>query len=265
MASSLDSIGHFTKTVEDNALFLQVTAGNDPKDSTTPFKEVPHYSEKISSGVKGLKIGIPKEYVVEGLDPQIKQLADNALRVLESQGAELVEISLPHTEYAIAVYYIIQTAEVSSNLARFDGVRYGNKRNYFADEAKRRIMLGTYVLSAGYYDAYYKKAMQVRTLLKQDFEKAFEKVDCIITPSSPTLPWKLGEKVSDPLKMYLSDIFTVTANLTGNPGLGVPMGFVDGLPVGMQIIGPHFSEELLYKVGFAYEQEKPWWKERPSV
>lgn len=265
MASSLDSIGHFTKTVEDNALFLQVTAGNDPKDGTTPPNEVPNYTEKIATGVKGLRIGIPKEYVIEGLDPRIKQLADDALRVLESQGAELVEISLPHTEYAIAVYYIIQTAEVSSNLARFDGVRYGNSRSSFSDEAKRRIMLGTYVLSAGYYDAYYKKAMQVRTLLRQDFEEAFKKVDCIITPSSPTLPWKLGEKISDPLKMYLSDIFTVTANLTGNPGLGVPMGFVDGLPVGMQIIGPHFSEDLLYKVGFAYERENPWWKERPNI
>lgn len=265
MASSLDSIGHFTKTVEDNALYLQVTAGHDPKDSTTPDKEVPDYSKDLTKGVKGLKIGVPKEYFIQGLDPKVKDLVQNALKTYEELGAELVEVSLPHTEYAIEVYYIIQPAEVSSNLARYDGIRYGNSREAFGDEAKRRIMLGTYVLSAGYYDAYYKKAMQVRTLLRQDFEKAFEKVDVMITPASPSLPWKLGEKVSNPLQMYLSDIFTVTANLTGNPGLAVPVGFVDKLPVGMQILGPHFSEALLYQVGNAYEQAHPWWKERPNL
>lgn len=265
MASSLDSIGHFTKTVEDNALYLQVTAGYDPKDGTTPDKEVPDYTKDLTKCVKGLTIGVPKEYFIQGLDPKVKEKAESALKTYEELGAELVEVSLPHTEYAIEVYYIIQPAEVSSNLARYDGIRYGNGRDAFGDEAKRRIMLGTYVLSAGYYDAYYKKAMQVRTLLRQDFEKAFEKVDVMIAPASPTLPWKLGEKVSDPLQMYLSDIFTVTANLTGNPGLAVPVGFVDKLPVGMQILGPHFSEALLYQVGNAYEQVHPWWKERPNV
>lgn len=265
MASSLDSIGHFTKTVEDNALFLQVTAGTDPKDATTPSHPIPSYTQSLTDGVRGLKIGVPKEYFVKGMDPQINKLANDMLRVLEEQGAEIVEISLPHTEYAISVYYIIQTAEVSSNLARYDGIRYGNNRSSFANEAKRRIMLGTYVLSAGYYDAYYKKAMQVRTLLKKDFDEAFNKVDVIIAPTSPSLPWKLGEKVSDPLQMYLSDLLTVTANLTGHPGLSIPVGFAEGLPVGMQIIGAHFSEDLLYRVGYSYEQENPVWKERPSL
>jgi len=265
MASSLDSIGHFTKTVEDNAMYLQVTAGSYPHDGTTPPVSVPEYIKNINAGVKGLKIGVPKEYFIEGLDPRIKELTDKTLKWYEGQGAELIEISLPHTPYAIEVYYIIQTAEVSSNLARYTGVRYGHDRRYLGDEAKRRIMLGTYVLSAGYYDAYYKKAMQVRTLLKKDFEEAFKKVNVIITPASPTLPWKLGEKTDDPLAMYLSDIFTVHANLVGVPGLSVPMGFINGLPVGMQILGPHFSEEKLFQVGHAFELANPVWKERPSL
>lgn len=265
MASSLDSIGHFTKTVEDNALILQVTAGKDNMDATTPPKPVPNYRENIKDGVKGLKIGIPKEYFIEGLDPRIRDLTMKALKEFENQGAELIDISLPHTEYAIEVYYIVQTAEVSSNLARFDGIRFGNDRSAFGDEAKRRIMLGTYVLSAGYYDAFYKKAMQVRTLLIKDFEDAYKTVDVVITPASPTLPWKFGEKMDDPLKMYLSDIFTVHANLTGHPGLAVPIGFIDGLPVGMQIIGPHFAEDTLYRIGYAYEQSNPVWKEQPKI
>ncbi|MBI4084833.1 MAG: Asp-tRNA(Asn)/Glu-tRNA(Gln) amidotransferase subunit GatA [Candidatus Levybacteria bacterium] len=281
MASSLDSIGHFTKTVEDNALFLQVTAGKDPMDATTPPIEVPNYTKSLKDGVKGFKIGVPREYFIEGLDPKIKDLTMKALKTYEEQGAELVDISLSHTEYAIAVYYIIQTAEVSSNLARYDGIRFGNDRSTFGEEAKRRIMLGTYVLSAGYYEAFYKKAMQVRTLLIRDFEETYKKVDVIITPSSPTLPWKLGEKMDDPLKMYLSDIFTVHANLTGHPGLAIPIGFIDpstrstgsgqarsgqaGLPVGMQIIGPHFREDLLYQVGYAYEQKNPVWKNKPEL
>lgn len=265
MASSLDSIGHFTKTVEDNALFLEVTAGQDTMDATTPNKEVPLYTKNIKDGVKGMRIGVPKEYFIEGLDPRIKERIEAVMGFYEEQGAQLIEVSLPHTEYAIDVYYIIQSAEVSSNLARYDGIRFGNTRSHFAAEAKRRIMLGTYVLSAGYYDAFYKKAMQVRTLLRQDFEKAFEKVDVLLSPASPTLPWKLGEKTNDPLKMYLSDIFTVTANLTGNPGLAVPVGFIDGLPVGMQLIGPHFSEEMLYRVGHTYETAHPWYKEKPTL
>lgn len=265
MASSLDSIGHFTKTVRDNALYLQVTAGHDPKDSTAPQKDVPNYQNSLEKGVKGLKIGVPKEYFIEGLDPHIKQQIMNALTFYEAQGAEIIDVSLPHTEYAIEVYYIIQTAEVSSNLARYDGIRFGRDRSYFGDEAKRRIMLGTYVLSAGYYDAYYKKAMKVRTLLIQDFKHAFEKVDVLVTPASPSMPWKLGEKTDDPLKMYLSDIFTVHANLVGVPGLSVPAGFHNGLPIGMQLLGPHFREDLLYQVAHAYEMEYPWWKQKPVL
>ncbi len=265
MASSLDSIGHFTKTVEDNAMCLQITAGRDPMDATTPPVEVPNYINDLNKGVKGLKIGVPQEYFIEGLDSKVKNEIEKALSWYESEGAELIEVSLPHTSYAIEVYYIIQTAEVSSNLARYTGVRYGKDRSHFGDEAKRRIMLGTYVLSAGYYDAYYKKAMQVRTLLKKDFEEAFKKVDVMITPASPTLPWKLGEKANDPLAMYLSDIFTVHANLVGVPGLSVPVGFVDGLPVGMQILGPHFKEDLLFQVGNAFESTHPVWKERPNL
>ncbi len=254
MASSLDSIGHFTKTVEDSALLLSVTAGSDPLDATTPQNSVPDYLD-MGSGVKGLRIGVPKEYFTGGLDKEIKGKTEDAIKKLEELGAEIVEISLPNTEYAIAVYYIIMSSEVSSNLARYDGIRYGNSRESFGEEAKRRIMLGTFTLSAGYYDAYYKKAMQVRTLIKQDFEKAFEKVDAIISPVSPTAPWKLGEKVDDPLKMYLSDIFTVTANLAGIPGLSVPAGFTsEGLPVGIQILGPQFSEEKLFQIGNAYEK-----------
>lgn len=265
MASSLDSIGHFTKTVEDNAIVLNVTAGQDQNDATTPPQPVPDYTKNIKAGAKGLKIGVPKEYFIKGLDEKVEKLMRDAFLTYEKLGAEIVEISLPHTEYAIDVYYIVQTAEVSSNLARYDGIRYGFDRSHFGDEAKRRIMLGTYVLSAGYYDAYYKKAMKVRTLLIQDFADAFQKADVIITPASPTPPWKLGEKTNDPLQMYLSDIFTVTANLAGVPGLSVPIGFANGLPVGMQILGPQFSEKLLYKVGYAYERENPWWKTKPIL
>lgn len=265
MASSLDTIGHFTKTVSDNALFLGVTAGQDLRDGTTPPQAIPDYLANSNQPIKGLKIGKPKEYFIKGLDPEVAKLTEETLKAYEALGAEIIDISLSHTEYAVAVYYIVQTAEVSSNLARYDGIRFGSSRQHFGDEAKRRIMLGTYVLSAGYYDAYYKKAMQVRTLLKQDFDKAFEKVDVILTPGSPTLPWKLGAKANDPLQMYLSDVFTVTANLTGHPGLAIPAGFANGLPVGIQLIGPHFSEELLFRVGFAYEQAHPWWKEKPTL
>ncbi len=265
MASSLDSIGHFTKTVEDNALFLSVTAGNDPKDATTPVKAIPDYLSFLKKGVKGVKIGVPKEYFIKGLDPKVEKLTKEALKVLEKQGAVIIDISLPYSDYAIAVYYIIQTAEVSSNLARYDGIRYGSDRSQFGDEAKRRIMLGTYVLSAGYYDAYYKKAMQVRTMIVQGFEKAFEQVDVILAPVSPTPPWKLGAKTDEPLTMYLSDIFTVTANIVGIPGLSVPAGFVDGLPVGVQILGPQFSEGKLFQVGHALEKETEYWRSKPKI
>lgn len=265
MASSLDSIGHFTKTVEDAAILLNITAGNDPMDATTPQKGFPDYLHNLINGIKGIKIGVPKEYFSLGLDPKIEEATKKALKHLEESGAEIVEMSLPYAEYAIACYYIIQPSEVSSNLARYDGIRYGNDRSHFGDEAKRRIMLGTYVLSAGYYDAYYKKAMQVRTLIKQDFENAFGKVDVIISPVSPTPPWKLDEKIDDPLKMYLSDIFTVTANLAGIPGLSVPIGFIDGLPVGMQILGPQFSEEILFQIGYVYEQATQWYTRKPKL
>lgn len=253
MASSLDSIGHFTKNIEDSALMLSITAGKDKNDATMPNERVDDYESYLERGVKGLKIGIPKEYFTQGSDKGIKDKIEKSVKSLEKEGAKIENISLPNTGYATACYYIIQPAEVSSNLARYDGIRYGNDRTYFADEAKRRIMLGTYVLSSGYYDAYYKRAMQVRTLIKKDFDKAFKKVDVIIAPVSPTLPWKLGDKTSDPLLMYLSDIYTVTANLAGIPGLSVPIGFIDNLPVGMQILGPHFSEGKLFQTGKAWE------------
>ncbi|MCL4354107.1 Asp-tRNA(Asn)/Glu-tRNA(Gln) amidotransferase subunit GatA [Patescibacteria group bacterium] len=257
MSSSLDAIGHFTKTVEDSALFLNITAGKDSYDSTTPNEPVQDYSRNINKSLKGIKIGVPKEYFIEGVDKQIKEKTLKAISFYETLGAEIINITLPHTDYAIAAYYIIQPAEVSSNLARYDGIRFGNTRSYFEKEAKRRIMLGTFTLSTGYYDAYYKKAMKVRTLIKNDYAEAFKKVDAIITPVSPTLPWKLGERINDPLKMYLSDIFTVTANLAGIPGLSVPIGLVDSLPVGMQILGPQFSEELLFRLGHQYEIANP--------
>ena len=256
MASSLDSIGHFTKTVEDSAIFLNVTAGQDKLDATTPEVAVPNYLENLNKGIKGLKIGVPKEYTdAKAIEPEILSNFKDSLKVLEKLGAEIVDISLPNTEYGIAVYYIIQPAEVSSNLARYDGIRYGNDRSAFGNEAKRRIMLGTFTLSVGYYDAYYKKAMKVRTLIINDFEKEYKKVDAIISPVSPTIPWKIGEKVDDPLKMYLSDVLTVNCNLAGIPGLSVPSGFIKGLPIGVQFLGPKFSEDLLFRIGHAFEQE----------
>lgn len=254
MASSLDSIGHFTKTVEDSAIILNVTAGRDGLDATTTQNNTPNYLDELSDGVKGLKIGIPKEYVEKGLDSEIKENFELTKKQFEELGAEVVEVSLPHTEYGLACYYIIQPSEVSSNLARFDGIRYGNDRLAFGDEAIRRIILGTFTLSSGYYDAYYKKSMQVRTLIKRDFEQAFSKIDAIVSPVSPTPPWKFGRKVADPLQMYLSDALTVTANLAGIPGLAVPSGFIGDLPTGFQILGPQFSESLLFRIGNAFEK-----------
>ena len=263
MASSLDSIGHLTKTVEDSAIFLGITAGKDEKDGTTASIDVPNYQNHLDKDIKGIRIGIPKEYFIDGMNPKVKENIEKAIKFYEQNGAEIEEISLPHTEYAIACYYIIQPAEVSSNLARYDGIRFGNDRNTFGAEAKRRIMLGTFTLSVGYFDAYYKKALKVRTLLIKDFEEAFKKVDAIIAPVSPTKPWKIGEKADNPLAMYLSDILTVTANITGHPGLSVPTGFVDGLPIGMQIIGPHFKEELLFNLGHKYETAHKWYERTP--
>ena len=271
MASSLDSIGHFTKNIIDSAIILNITAGQDSYDATTPRTPVPDYTKNLKKGIKGLKIGIPKEYFIKGLNKEMEKKVKETIKKLEKLGARLVNISLPHTEYALAVYYIIQPSEVSSNLARYDGIRFGFSRDRFADEARRRIMLGTYALSAGYYEAYYLKAMQVRSLIKKDFDEAFQKVDVLMAPVSPTLPFKLGEKVNDPLQMYLSDIFTVTANLAGIPGLSIPIGFIpsassgQALPVGIQILGPQFSEELLFQVGYAYEEKTQWYKRKPEL
>jgi aspartyl-tRNA(Asn)/glutamyl-tRNA(Gln) amidotransferase subunit A len=264
MASSMDSIGHFTKTVEDSALLLDITAGKDSLDATTKDEKFSNFSKDLDKDITNLKIGIPKEYFSKDLDKKVKNQIEKALKFYESKKVKLIEISLPTTEYAIASYYIIQPSEVSSNLARYDGIRFGHDRSYFGNEAKRRIMLGTFTLSVGYYDAYYKKAMKVRTLIIKDFEKAWEKVDAIIAPVSPTLPWKLGEKTNDPLKMYLSDALTVPANLAGIPGLSIPAGFVDGLPVGMQILGPQFSESLLFRLGYSFEKENNFQRE-PNI
>ena len=279
-ASSLDQIGPMSKTVEDSALLLNIIAGYDRKDSTSINIEVPNYLENIKDSIKGLKIGLPKEYFIDGLDKDVKNALDKAIEVYKSLGAEIIEISLPHTDYAVAVYYIICCSEASSNLARYDGVRYGFRANCnnlldeyqksrgqgFGAEVKRRIMLGTYALSAGYYDAFYGKAQKVRTLIKQDFENAFNKVDIILTPSAPTPAFKIGEKSSDPLQMYLSDIFTISCNLAAIAAISVPCGFSQkGIPIGMQLLAKHFDEKTMFKVAYAYEQATSWHKEFPKI
>jgi aspartyl-tRNA(Asn)/glutamyl-tRNA(Gln) amidotransferase subunit A len=272
-ASSLDHIGPLTKTVKDAAIVLRTIAGRDPMDATSADLPVPDYVAELEKPVRGLKIGLAKEYLGEGLDPEVRKAVEYAVQSLTKLGCEVVDISLPHTEYAIATYYIVATAEASSNLARFDGVRYGyraeNVRNLsdmyrrsrdlgFGAEVKRRIMLGTYALSAGYYDAYYLKAQKVRTLLTRDFEEAFKKVDVIVTPTSPTAAFKLGDKTDDPLAMYLADIYTVTANLAGIPGISIPCGETrEKLPIGMQIFGKHFAETTILRLAHAYEQSAP--------
>ena len=279
-ASSLDQIGPMSKTVEDSALLLNIIAGYDRKDSTSINIEVPNYLENIKDSIKGLKIGLPKEYFIDGLDKDVKNALDKAIEVYKNLGAEIIEISLPHTDYAVAVYYIICCSEASSNLARYDGVRYGFRANCnnlldeyqksrgqgFGAEVKRRIMLGTYALSAGYYDAFYGKAQKVRTLIKQDFENAFNKVDIILTPSAPTPAFKIGEKSSDPLQMYLSDIFTISCNLAAIAAISVPCGFSQkGIPIGMQLLAKHFDEKTMFKVAYAYEQATSWHKEFPKI
>ncbi|MEJ6634210.1 MAG: Asp-tRNA(Asn)/Glu-tRNA(Gln) amidotransferase subunit GatA [Akkermansiaceae bacterium] len=266
--SSLDQIGPLTRSVEDAALLLGALAGPDPRDSTCLDADVPDYTEDLDAGVAGMKLGLPKEYFTDGIDPRVRERVKKAAADLDAQGAEIVEISLPHTEYATATYYIIAPAEASSNLSRFDGIRYGNRTENpddilslyqqsreegFGSEVKRRIILGTYVLSSGYYDAYYTRALKVRTLIRQDFEKAFEKVDAILTPVSPEPPTKMGVASGDPLKHYLSDIFTISANLAGNCGISVPLEPVDGLPVGLQILGPHMGEKTILKVARTVE------------
>lgn len=266
MASSLDSIGHFTKTVEDSALMFNITAGQDKMDATTLPNPVEDFTKDLNKGIKGLKIGIPKEFVTSDLNKEVKSKFNEAVETFKNLGAEIVEISLPYTEYGIAAYYIIQPSEVSSNLARYDGIRFGSARQNFGDEAKRRIMLGTFTLSSGYYDAYYKKAMAVRTLIKKDFDDAFKKVDALISPVCPTLPWKLGEKIDDPLKMYLSDALTVTINIAGIPSLSIPAGFsTNNLPIGIQIMGKQLSESLLFQIGNAYEKQTNLYKQKPNL
>jgi len=269
-ASSLDHIGPLAKTVKDAAIVLRTIAGRDPMDSTSADLPVPDYVAELEKPVRGVKIGVAKEYLGEGLDGEVKKAVEAAIQKLANLGCEIVEISLPHTKYAIPTYYIVATAEASSNLARYDGVRYGyragdartlsemyrrSRDHGFGAEVKRRIMLGTYALSAGYYDAYYLKAQKVRTLLTRDFEEAFKKVDAIVTPTSPTAAFKLGEKVDDPLAMYLADIYTVTADLAGIPGISVPCGETkEKLPIGLQILGKHFDEATILRVAHGYEQ-----------
>jgi aspartyl-tRNA(Asn)/glutamyl-tRNA(Gln) amidotransferase subunit A len=269
-ASSLDHIGPLTKTVKDAAIVLRTIAGRDPMDSTSADVPVPDYVAELEKPVRGLKLGVAKEYLGEGLDKEVRSAIETAIQKLAMQGCEIVEVSLPHTGYAIPAYYIVATAEASSNLARFDGVRYGyraqdartlsemyrrSRDQGFGAEVKRRIMLGTYALSAGYYDAYYLKAQKVRTLLTQDFEEAFKKVDAIVGPVSPTAAFRLGEKVDDPLAMYLADIYTVTADLAGIPGISVPCGATrERLPIGLQILGRHFDEGTILRVAQASEK-----------
>jgi aspartyl-tRNA(Asn)/glutamyl-tRNA(Gln) amidotransferase subunit A len=283
-ASSLDQIGPLTKTVRDAALLFNSLAGCDPFDSTSLDKPVPDYTAHLGRDIKGVRLGIPREYFVSGIDSQVEKAVREAVNHLESLGAEIIDISLPHTEFAVSVYYIIATAEASANLARYDGVRYGHRADGvkhladhygrtreegFGQEVKRRIILGTYVLSSGYYDAYYLRAQKVRTLIRQDFADAFEKVDALICPTSPEPAFRLGERTNDPLKMYLADVFTIAANLAGICGISVPCGFatVDGksLPIGLQLLAKPFDEITLFKIGDAYEQSTDWHRRRPSI
>lgn len=265
-ASSLDTMGPMGKNISDVAHVLKIIAGKDLKDATSSSKEVLNYTESLSKGIKGLRIGLPKEFYAGGLDPEVKGAINQALSVLEQNGAEVAEISIPSLEYGIATYYIIAPSETSSNLARYDGIRFGSPRENFGAEAKRRIMFGTYALSSGYYDQYYLKAQKVRTIIKREFEKAFKQCDVILSPVSPTPPFRLGEKVDDPLQMYLVDIYTVLINLAGVPSIALPCGFSKtGLPIGMQIIGPQFSEEKLFQVGYAYEKVTQWHKQKPNL
>ncbi len=279
-ASSLDQVGPFAKTVRDAAIMLRALAGADPRDSTCSARPVPDYERALTGEVKGMRIGVPREYFVEGMDASVEGAVRAALKQYEVMGARTVDISLPHTGYAIAAYYLVATAEASANLARYDGIRYGLRANAedtialyemtraqgFGAEVKRRIMLGTFALSAGYYDAYYLKAMKVRTLIRQDFERAFQQCDVIVTPVAPTTAFRLGEKMADPLTMYLSDIFTISVNLAGLPGLALPCGYDErGLPIGMQIIGPPFSEESLFRAGDAYERSGAIESRRPQL
>jgi aspartyl-tRNA(Asn)/glutamyl-tRNA(Gln) amidotransferase subunit A len=279
-ASSLDQIGPITKDVRDSAILLNTIAGHDRYDSTSAPLPVEDFTSVLGMDIKGMKIGIPSEYFIEGIDKEVEKSVRAAIENLESLGAIPVEISMPHSGYSIAAYYILATSEASSNLARYDGVKYGlraegrdlmdmymkTRRDGFGAEVKRRIILGTYALSSGYYEAYYKKAQQVRTLIKQDFDKVFEEVDIIVTPTAPTTAFKIGEKTEDPLQMYLTDIFTISINLAGVPGLSLPCGFTsDNLPVGLQLVGKHFDEGSILRAAYAYEQNTVWHKRKPGL
>jgi len=280
-ASSLDQIGPLTLDVTDAALVLNAIAGYDPRDSTSVPEPVPDYTRSLTGDLKGLRLGVPKEYFVEGMQPEVDAAMRAAVAQLDALGAKVDwNVSLPHTRHALAVYYIIAPSEASANLARYDGVKYGysyketdnmweamerTRQHGFGPEVKRRIFLGTYALSAGYYDAYYLKAQKVRTIIRREFDAAFEKYDALITPTSPTVPFKIGEKTADPIQMYLSDVCTLPVNIAGLPGISIQAGFANNLPIGMQIIGKPFSEETLFRVAYAYEQAAGWWKKRASV
>jgi aspartyl-tRNA(Asn)/glutamyl-tRNA(Gln) amidotransferase subunit A len=280
-ASSLDQIGPLTRDVEDCAIVMNCISGYDENDSTSILSEVPDYTKYLSTDLNGLKIGIPKEYFVDGMQDEVKSSIETAIKILEVLGAKIIwNVSLPYTPYALAVYYIIAPSEASANLARYDGVKYGysyknaqnmwdameKTRQYgFGPEVKRRIMLGTYALSSGYYDAYYLKAQKVRTLIRQEFDQAFESYDALITPTSPTVPFKIGEKVNDPVQMYLSDVCTLPINIAGLPALSIPAGFASGLPIGMQIIGKPFSEGTLFKIGSAFQKATDWHLQKPQI
>lgn len=279
-ASSLDQIGPFTKDVRDSAQVMNVIAGHDPKDSTSAPVEVPDFTKFLTGDIKGLKIGIPKEYFVDGMEPGVEAALKGAIAKLQELGAVVEECSLPHTEYALPVYYLIAPAEASSNLARYDGVRYGYRHEEaediismykktrsegFGAEVKRRIMLGTYALSSGYYDAYYLKALKVRTLIKEDFDKAFEKFDVLLSPTAPSTAFRFGEKADNPIQMYLSDIFTMSVNLAGIPGISIPCGFSNGMPVGLQLMGKAFDEGTLFRVAHAFEQSGDYHQARANL
>ncbi len=279
-ASSLDQIGPLTCDVTDSALVLSAIAGYDPRDSTSIKRDVPDYTRALNADLSGLRIGVPEEYFVEGMEPEVEDAVRQAIRVLEGQGATIEETSLPHTSYALAVYYIIAPSEASANLARYDGVKYGysariaenmwdalekTRQEGFGPEVKRRIMLGSYALSAGYYDAYYLKAQKVRTLIRQEFEQAFQRFDAVVMPTSPSVAFRLGEKMDDPVQMYLNDVFTMPANIAGIPGISVQGGMVDGLPVGFQVMASHLGEETLLRVAYAFEQATEWHSMRPGL
>ncbi|MCS7178270.1 MAG: Asp-tRNA(Asn)/Glu-tRNA(Gln) amidotransferase subunit GatA [Anaerolineae bacterium] len=279
-ASSLDQVGVLTRDVTDAAMLMNVIAGHDPKDSTSLDAPVPDYTTALTGDIRGMRIGVPREYFIPGMQPEVEAAVRAALQRLADLGAEIVEVSLPHTDYALPVYYLIAPAEASANLARYDGVRYGlrmvgnsledtyqqTRGQGFGPEVKRRIMLGTYALSAGYYDAYYLKAQKVRTLIKGDFDRAFEQVDVVVAPTSPTTAFRIGEKTEDPIQMYLSDVFTLSLNLAGICGINVPCGFdAQGLPIGMQIMGPALGEMTVLRVAYAYEQATDWHTRRPPI